>query len=67
MGTALGITVDFQSLSDGSVTLRERDSMVQVRASKGEILDAVRAMVAERESWEDVLARLPRFAGQEVE
>ena len=31
IGTPFGITVDFQSLTDGTVTLRERDSMQQVR------------------------------------
>ncbi len=31
IGTPFGITVDFQSLTDNTVTLRERDSMQQVR------------------------------------
>jgi glycyl-tRNA synthetase len=36
LGIPLGITVDFDSLKDGSITLRERDSMKQVRASQRE-------------------------------
>ena len=31
IGTPFGVTVDFQTLEDGTVTLRERDSMQQVR------------------------------------
>ena len=31
LGIPFGITVDFQSLKDASVTLRERDSMEQIR------------------------------------
>lgn len=30
-GTPFGVTIDFQTLEDGTVTLRERDSMAQVR------------------------------------
>lgn len=37
VGTPFCITVDFQSLEDGSVTVRERDSMLQKRLSIGEL------------------------------
>ena len=37
-GTPYCITVDTQSLEDGTVTVRERDSMEQVRISKEELL-----------------------------
>jgi glycyl-tRNA synthetase len=33
IGTPLAITVDFDSLEDGAVTIRERDGMTQVRVS----------------------------------
>jgi glycyl-tRNA synthetase len=36
-GTPFGVTVDFQTLEDGTVTLRERDSMQQVRIPASEI------------------------------
>ena len=64
LGTPLGITVDFDTLKDGSVTLRERDSMSQVRASEDDIIHAVRNMVEGVERWENVAGRLPVFAGQ---
>ena len=32
LGTPLAITVDFQTVQDGTVTLRERDSTKQIRA-----------------------------------
>lgn len=31
LGTPFGITVDFQTLNDDTVTLRERDSTLQIR------------------------------------
>jgi glycyl-tRNA synthetase len=37
-GTPYCITVDTQSLDDGTVTVRERDSMEQVRIPKEELL-----------------------------
>ena len=31
IGTPLGVTIDFQSLEDNQVTIRDRDSMKQIR------------------------------------
>jgi len=67
LGTAFGITVDFQSVKDSSITLRERDTMKQVRASEDEIIEACKNLCNGSETWEDILARLPLFEGQEVE
>ena len=39
IGTPFGITVDFQTLEDGTVTLRERDSMKQIRLNIAELED----------------------------
>ena len=38
LGTPYGITIDFQTLDDGTVTLRERDSTRQIRDSVSLIL-----------------------------
>lgn len=67
LGTPFGVTIDFQTVKDGSVTLRERDSTKQVRADEGRILDAVREMVSGAKTWEDVRAELPVFESQEME
>ncbi|KAL4955427.1 glycyl-tRNA synthetase [Aspergillus filifer] len=64
LGIPLGITVDFDSVKDGTVTLRERDSTKQVRASQEDILCAVRGLVTGLESWDSVFSRLPKFSGQ---
>lgn len=64
LGTPLGITIDFDTLKDGSVTLRERDSMSQVRASEDDIVQAVRNMVDGVETWDQVSDKLPAFEGQ---
>jgi glycyl-tRNA synthetase len=41
IGTPFCITVDFQSLEDGTVTLRDRDTMGQERAKHGELAAAI--------------------------
>ena len=67
LGTPLGITVDFQSLKDQTVTLRDRDSTKQIRASIEEVTNTVKSIVEGAELWEQVLKRLPEFTEQVVE
>lgn len=67
LGTPLGITVDFQSVKDNTFTLRDRDTLKQVRGSADEIVEAIRRLVDGSEVWKDVQARLPLFEGQELE
>jgi Glycyl-tRNA synthetase (class II) len=67
LGTPFGVTVDFQTLKDGTVTLRERDSMRQVRADEEKIIEAIRALVDGTKTWKDIEAELPLFEGQELD
>ena len=67
LGIPFGITIDYESLEGKGVTLRERDSTKQVRASMVEIIEAVGKMCKGREGWEGVVKRLPAFEGKEVE
>ena len=67
LGIPFGITIDYESLEGKGVTLRERDSTKQVRASMEEIIEAVVKMCKGKESWEAVSKRLPAFEGKEVE
>lgn len=67
LGTPLGITVDFQTLQDQTITLRDRDSTTQVRADEGRILEAIKSLVDGSKDWKAVQAELPKFEGQEVE
>ena len=47
IGTPWGITVDGQTLEDGTVTLRDRDSLEQERVAAHEIADRLAAKLAE--------------------
>lgn len=65
LGTPFGVTVDFQTVKDGTVTLRERDSMKQVRGSQEDVVTALKKLVAREITWDEV--GLKEFVGQEVD
>jgi len=66
LGTPFGITVDFQTVKDGTITLRERDSTKQIRATPNEVFQIIKDLVDERRTWDDVLTQYPEFVSQEV-
>jgi glycyl-tRNA synthetase len=47
IGTPFGVTVDYQSKEDRTVTLRYRDSMEQVRVPISELAETIRRAVRE--------------------
>ncbi|CAJ0553903.1 Ff.00g124150.m01.CDS01 [Fusarium sp. VM40] len=67
LGTPLGVTIDFQTVQDGTVTLRDRDSTNQVRAEQEKIIDAIKSIVDGSKKWAQIESELPKFEGQEVE
>ena len=67
LGTPLGVTVDFQTVKDKTITLRDRDSTRQVRAHEGKIIGAISSLVDGDKVWADIENELPKFEGQEIE
>ena len=67
LGTPFGVTVDFQSVKDDTVTLRDRDSMKQVRSDLETICQAIKSMVEDVKSWSEVQKELPEFTQQEID
>lgn len=62
-----GITIDFDTLKEPhSVTLRERDSMNQVRIPLSDIATVVHNLSYSKVSWADVEAKYPKFEQQET-
>jgi len=62
-----GITIDFDSLKEPhTVTLRERDSMSQLRIPIDEIADVVRNLAFDKATWADVSVKYPKFEQQEA-
>jgi len=59
LGIPFGVTVDFQTLLDDAVTLRERDSMAQIRIPLLRLLEVVQALVQETLTWDIASTRFP--------
>lgn len=64
LGTPFGITIDFDSVKDASITLRERDSTKQVRGSLDDVVAAIKAITYAGESWASATTKLTAFEGQ---
>lgn len=45
IGTVLAVTVDFQSLEDQTVTLRDRDTTKQIRTSTSELKEVIKKII----------------------
>uniref|UniRef100_A0A803VR86 Glycine--tRNA ligase n=1 Tax=Ficedula albicollis TaxID=59894 RepID=A0A803VR86_FICAL len=68
IGVAFGITIDFDTVnrSPHTATLRERDSMRQIRAEISELPAIIRDLANGYLTWADVEAKYPQFEGQET-
>jgi glycyl-tRNA synthetase len=59
LGVPFAITVDFQTLADGTVTMRERDSMEQVRLPKEDVTMVIHKIVHKKTDWKKVTTQYP--------
>lgn len=57
IGVPFAITVDFQSVQDRTVTVRERDSTQQCRIAMAEVAGVLADLIEERKTWEEVAAQ----------
>ncbi|CUM66680.1 uncharacterized protein PRCAT00004356001 [Priceomyces carsonii] len=64
LGTPFGITIDFDSINDHSVTLRERDSTKQVRGSVDEVIKSIKLLIGDTVTWSEGTSSLTPFESQ---
>lgn len=57
VGVPFAVTVDFETLTDSTVTLRERDSTIQIRLPKSDVTRVVFDFVHGRLSWEEATTK----------
>ena len=70
VGIPYAVTVDFESVQDSSVTLRERDSTQQVRLPASEVVAVVAELcnastqtdAADKRAWQAVYGRYPQVS-----
>jgi glycyl-tRNA synthetase len=65
LGIPFGITIDFDTLKTRTVTVRDRDTLTQVRVSIDEVADLVEKLCREKTTWEEVYNTYPKFFAQE--
>ena len=61
IGIPFAVTVDFQTVSDNTVTLRENVNMTQVRIPANDVAKVIRKLIDKALDWEMVSARYPVF------
>jgi glycyl-tRNA synthetase len=59
IGIPFAITIDFEGLSDDTVTLRERDSRNQVRVKIEEVPSLLNSLIDVTTSWEETRKKYP--------
>lgn len=59
VGVPFCVTVDFDTLKDDTVTIRERDSMAQIRVPKTDVTQIIFGIVHKRTTWEDLAKKYP--------
>ncbi len=59
VGVPFAVTVDFDTLANGTVTLRERDSTIQIRLPKSDVSRVVFDFVHGRFTWEEAISKYP--------
>ena len=53
IGTPLEVTVDYETLEQGTVTIRDRDSMGQVKVPRWQVADKLSALLAGQIKFQD--------------
>jgi len=65
IGVPFGITIDYDTVKDKTVTLRERDSMKQVRVPINKVAQVLRQLCDNTITWDVVAANFPAFVTKE--
>jgi len=61
-----GITIDFDTVKNATVTLRERDTTLQVRLPIDKVGETIRDLSFGNLTWNQVLKVFPKFESQET-
>jgi glycyl-tRNA synthetase len=64
LGIPFAVTVDFDTLVNGIVTLRERDSTKQVQIPKDEVANLIFLVVHNKLNWEGIAKKYPMVGGE---
>merc|ERR1711939_518672 len=63
LGTPFGISIDFATLKNGTITLRERDTTVQLIGKIDEVIGVVIKLCEGELTWDEACKTLPLYDG----
>ncbi|KZP07965.1 glycyl-tRNA synthetase [Athelia psychrophila] len=66
LGTPFGVTLDFASVANGTMTLRERDTTDQLIGPIDKVIDTVTELVDGTIDWPEACRRLPAYDGKQA-
>jgi len=61
IGVPYAVTVDFQTIEDKTVTIRDRDSMQQIRVSLRDAVLIVAQLITETMTWPEAYNKYPKY------
>jgi glycyl-tRNA synthetase len=65
LGIPFAITVDYETCENNTVTLRERDSMAQVRIPVASLVEVLSQLIEHKIEWPAVQSKYPRHVASE--
>ncbi|GAA5865978.1 hypothetical protein JCM8547_002902 [Rhodosporidiobolus lusitaniae] len=65
LGTPFGVTLDFASTKNSTMTLRERDTTLQLIGKIDDVIQLVSDLCSGAETWEGAQKRLPLYTGEQ--
>jgi len=65
LGIPFGITIDFDTMKEQSVTVRDRNSCSQIRVPVSDTPDLINKLCTEQMTWGAAKEKYPEFIGQE--
>jgi len=65
IGIPFGLTIDHDTVTTDTVTLRERNSTAQVRVKIDEIASVIQKLVSGQLTWDEVRKRFPHVETKE--
>jgi len=66
LGTPFGVTIDFASIKNNTMTLRDRDTTGQLIGTVDQVIDVVRQLCAFQITWEDATKMLDAYTGAQA-
>ncbi|CAO1620279.1 unnamed protein product [Sympodiomycopsis kandeliae] len=66
LGTPFACTLDFASLSNGTMTLRERDSTQQLIGKIDDVIAVIKGLSDGNLAWNDAESKLEKYSGEQA-